>query len=215
MTTTTPASSDPRLKGLYGITDSTLMPDTSAMLQQVEAALLGGCKIIQYRDKSADQQARLQQASKLLELCHQHDALLLINDDIQLALAINADGVHLGQGDGNHASARELLGPDAIIGITCHDKLSLARQAIADQADYVAFGAFFPSKTKPNASPAPMNLINDAKQNLSVPVVAIGGITVDNASQLIEAGADMLAVVHSLFSAPDITQRATGFQTLF
>ncbi len=208
-------SRDPRLHGLYGITDSTLMPNLESMLSQVEAALRGGCGIIQYRDKSTDPERRLQQASALLELCHRYNSLLLINDDIALAKAVGADGVHLGQGDGNHADARSELGTDAIIGITCHDSLQLARDACACNADYVAFGAFFVSQTKPDAKPAPMHLLHDAKQNLPVPVVAIGGITVDNAHQIIDAGADMLAVVNSLFSAEDITARAKDFQQLF
>ncbi|WP_261843759.1 thiamine phosphate synthase [Aliamphritea ceti] len=208
-------ASDPRLQGLYGITDSQLMPNLNSMLFQVEAALRGGCGIIQYRDKSTGAKQRQQQAAALLDLCHQYDSLLLINDDIELAQAISADGVHLGQGDGNHADTRNILGPNAIIGITCHDDLQLAEQACSYDADYVAFGAFFASKTKPNAKPAPMHLLHDAKQNLPVPVVAIGGITVDNAHQIINAGADMLAVVHSLFSAEDITARAQSFQQLF
>ncbi len=208
-------ASDPRLQGLYGITDSKLMPDLNSMLYQVEAALRGGCGIIQYRDKSTDTEQRKQQATALLDLCHQYDSLLLINDDIELAQTVSANGVHLGQGDGNHADARNILGPNAIIGITCHDNLQLAKHACASNADYVAFGAFFTSKTKPDAKPAPMHLLHDAKQNLPVPVVAIGGITVDNAHQIIDAGADMLAVVHSLFSAEDITTRAQSFQQLF
>lgn len=212
MNTRSPAS---RLHGLYGITDSKLMPDLESMLSQVEAALQGGCGIIQYRDKSADTELRHRQAAALLALCHRYNGLLLINDDIALAKAVSADGVHLGQGDGNHQSARHELGPDAIIGITCHDSLELAEQACACDADYVAFGAFFASQTKPDAKPAPMHLLHDAKQNLPVPVVAIGGITVDNAHQIIDAGADMLAVVNSLFSAEDITARAESFQQLF
>ena len=146
---------DPRLQGLYGITDSKLMPDLDSMLFQVEAALRGGCRIIQYRDKSSDPQQRIEQSGALLELCHQHQAVLLINDDIELAKQIGADGVHLGQSDGNHAKARELLGPDAIIGITCHDSLQLAEQACQHDADYVAFGAFFASKNQTRGETSP------------------------------------------------------------
>lgn len=203
------------LSGLYGITDSKLMPDDQQMLTQVESALRGGMKILQYRDKSTDSDKRLRQACALKTLCQRYDALLLINDDTDLALACCADGVHLGQSDGSIARARNTLGAHAVIGITCHDSLALARQAISEGADYVAFGAFFPSKTKPDAKPAPHSLLAEARRQLDLPVVAIGGITVDNAHQLIDAGADMVAVIHALFAAEDIPQRARAFQQLF
>ena len=203
------------LHGLYGITDSKLMPDDAQMLAQVEAALQGGMTILQYRDKSGDQAKRLRQANALRALCHRYKALFLINDDSELAKACQADGVHLGQSDGSVPKARQLLGSEAIIGVTCHDSLSLAEQAVAEGADYVAFGAFFPSKTKPDAKPAPHSLLADAGQQLDLPIVAIGGITVDNAHQLIDAGADMVAVIHALFAAEDIPQRARAFQQLF
>ncbi|WP_432697506.1 thiamine phosphate synthase [Marinobacterium sp. YM272] len=202
-------------QGLYGITDSTLMPDDQSLLQYVEKALQGGTRLIQYRDKSDDAGKRLRQAKALAALCRQYQVPLLINDDIQLALTSGADGVHLGQEDGSLADARATLGPEAIIGITCHDRLDLALAADRAGADYVAFGAFFPSKTKPGATPAPLSLLQEARQQLNCPIVAIGGLSVDNASQVISAGADLVAVVHALFAQDDIQARAQAFSGLF
>lgn len=203
------------LRGLYAITDSKLMPDTDSLLFHVEQALRGGARIVQYRDKSTDQAKRHQQALALVDLCNQFDRPLLINDDIELAKAVAAHGVHMGQSDGIVSQAREYLGKDQIIGNTCHDSLSLAQTAVEQQADYVAFGAFFPSSTKPNASPAPLSLLQEARSSLPVPVVAIGGINMDNAGQVIEAGADMVAVIHNLFANDDICAQAGHFQQLF
>ncbi|WP_299202270.1 thiamine phosphate synthase [uncultured Amphritea sp.] len=204
-----------QLQGLYAITDSKLMPDTDSMLFQVEQALRGGAQIIQYRDKSSDHPRRLQQALALVDLCNQFSRPLLINDDTVLAKACCAHGVHLGQSDGNIRQAREYLGVDAIIGNTCHSSLELAQIACEQSADYVAFGAFFPSSTKPDATPAPIGLLNEARSTLPVPVVAIGGINMDNAGQVISAGADMIAVIHSLFASDDICARAGQFDSLF
>jgi len=203
-----------RLHGLYAITDSALMPDTTTLLQSVEAALRGGASIIQYRDKSDDLAQRLTQARLLAALCQRYARPLVINDDISLAEAVGV-GVHLGQKDGNPTSARKRLGPDCIIGVTCHNRLDLALKAQQQGADYVAFGAFFPSATKPDATPAPLSLLQDAKQQLHLPVVAIGGLSVDNAPRVISSGADMVAVIHQLFSAPDITYQAQRFTALF
>ncbi|MDO6563891.1 thiamine phosphate synthase [Amphritea sp. 1_MG-2023] len=203
------------LHGLYAITDSTLMPNTDSLLLQVEQALRGGAHIIQYRDKSNDQTLRLQQAIALVDLCQQYQRPILINDDTQLAKASGADGVHLGQGDGNIEDARAYLGATAIIGNTCHNSLPLAHSAYQQGADYVAFGALFPSSTKPDATLAPMSLIREAKATLPVPVVAIGGINMDNADQVISAGADMIAVIHNLFANDDICAQAGQFNALF
>lgn len=202
------------LYGLYGITDTPLMPGDT-LLNKVEAALKGGTKIIQYRDKTDDHSRREQEARALVQLCQRYDAILLVNDDYELAAKVKAPGVHMGQTDGELAKARALLGKDAIIGITCHDSLALALKAEAEGADYVAFGRFFPSNTKPGAQPAPLNLLTEAKQQLSIPVCTIGGITLENANQLISQKADMIAVVHALFAAEDVTARAQAFQQLF
>ncbi len=206
---------DFQLHGLYGITDSKLMPDTDSMLFQVEQALRGGAQMIQYRDKSSDHARRLQQAQALVDLCNQFHRPLLINDDTELARASAAHGVHLGQSDGNIRQAREYLGSGAIIGNTCHSSLELAQIACEQSADYVAFGAFFASSTKPDATPAPIGLLHEARSTLAVPVVAIGGINMDNATQVISAGADMTAVIHSLFACDDICARAGQFSSLF
>lgn len=204
-----------RLHGLYGLTDAELMPTDSAMLERVEAALRGGMRLLQYRDKSDDAERRLRQARALLDLCRQYDCPLLINDDVELAHTSDADGVHLGQQDGSVAAAREYLGSRALIGQTCHERIELAHSAIRAGADHVAFGAFFPSQTKPGATPAPLSLLQTAREQLDVPVVAIGGISVDNAPQVIEAGADLVAVVHALFAAEDIRQQARRFAQQF
>lgn len=203
------------LSGLYAITDSKLMPDDQQLQAKVKAALEGGATVVQYRDKTTDAKKRLEQASQLVELCHRYNALLIINDDSQLAADCNADGVHLGQSDGNVAEARNLLGDKAVIGVTCHDDLSLAQHAAEQGANYIAFGAFFPSKTKPNARPAPLELLQQAKQQFALPIVAIGGISIDNATQVIEAGADMIAVVHALFGNDDIKLQAEAFAQNF
>lgn len=204
-----------QLRGLYAITDSTLLPDTSTLLNQVEAALRGGAAVVQYRDKTNDRPKRLEQACALAQLCQRYQRPLLINDDIELAQASAADGVHLGQGDGSVTDARNRLGRQAIIGVTCHDQLALAQQARLDGADYVAFGAFFPSATKPDATPAPLTLLQQAAKSLSLPVVAIGGITSDNAQLVIDHGAQMVAVVGDLFGAGDTENRARAYERLF
>lgn len=203
------------LKGLYAITDSTLMPDDDTLLCQVEDAILGGAQIIQYRDKSNDKGKRLRQANALKSLCEHHQRYFIINDDIELAFSCGASGVHLGQSDGSLSDTKSRLSANAIIGVTCHDSLSLAQKAEKQGASYVAFGAFFRSQTKPHAIPAPLTLLQEARQQLLSPIVAIGGITVDNAHQVIAAGADMVAVVHSLFTAPSVTQQAQAFADVF
>lgn len=199
---------------LYAITDSHLLPGDK-LFSAVEAALQAGCKWIQYRDKSNDPKKRIQDAQQLVVLCNQYQAALIINDDVQLAVTVSAHGVHLGQEDGSPRAARKLLGDNAIIGVTCHDSLELAQQALNDGASYIAFGRFFPSHTKPNAKSARFTLISAAKTKFpGIPVVVIGGITLDNAHLLLDAGADKLAVCHELFSASDVKQVAEQFISL-
>jgi thiamine-phosphate pyrophosphorylase len=196
---------------LYAITDSQLMPG-DALFTGVTAALKGGCKLVQYRDKSADIARRIFEATTLLGLCNQYQAELIINDDLSLAKDVGAHGIHLGQDDISPVAARIILGNQAIIGVTCHDSLELARKAIKDSANYIAFGRFFPSSTKPDARPAPVALISDARKEFNnTPIVVIGGITLDNGKQLLDAGADMLAVCHSLFAADDVAAQARKF----
>lgn len=204
------------LRGLYAITDSHLLAD-GRLLPYVEAALQGGARLIQYRDKSEAASRRLREAEALAELCLRHGARLVINDDLDLATRLGV-GVHLGQGDGSLAAARALLGRNAVIGATCHASMDLASQARQEGASYLAFGRFFTSQTKPGAPSASLSLLNDAKTRFRLPLVAIGGVTLDNAPDLIARGADMLAVVHSLFaadSAEDVERRARAFSQLF
>jgi thiamine-phosphate pyrophosphorylase len=203
----------PLLRGLYAITDDSLLRDR--LLAAVEAALLGGCRVVQYRSKHVDSSRQLEEAAILLALCKQYGAQLLINDSVQLALAVGAHGVHLGQDDMPIAQARQQLGKTAVIGITCHDSLILALDAQQAGADYVAFGRFFPSSTKQSAPPADLQVLTQARQTLDIPVVAIGGITLDNAPTVLAAGADMLAVVGDLFNATDITSRTRAYCALF
>jgi thiamine-phosphate pyrophosphorylase len=196
---------------LYAITDSQLLPGDK-LFHAVADALKGGCKLVQYRDKSTDQSRRLFEAKSLVALCNQYQAQLLINDDVELAKNSGAHGIHLGQEDTNPVAARLILGSSAIIGVTCHDSIALAQQAIKDTANYIAFGRFFPSSTKPDARPASVSLISEARAQFGkIPIVVIGGIMLENGKQLLDAGADMLAVCHSLFSADDITEQARKF----
>jgi thiamine-phosphate pyrophosphorylase len=177
-----------KLRGLYAITDSRLLAD-GRLLPYVEAALRGGARLLQYRDKSADESRRLREAEALRELCERHGATLIINDDAELAARLGVS-VHLGQTDGSLAAARALLGRQAIIGATCHGSLQLADQAVAEGADYMAFGRFFQSLTKPGASEASPELLEQARARFAnVPLVAIGGVSLDNAPELIGRGA--------------------------
>ena len=205
---------DNRLRGLYAITDENLLnPDCfSATVEQV---LQGGARIIQYRDKSTDLNKRLRQASALRELCDSYRATLIINDDCKLARDVDADGVHLGRHDGSINQARTLLGAERLIGVSCYDRLSLALDAQQQGADYVAFGAFFRSPTKPDATPADITLLQTARQQLQIPVCAIGGITRDNAAILVQHGADMLAVISDIFADGDSRQAAQAYTDMF
>lgn len=202
------------LRGLYAITpEDCLLPRLSAL---VAAALDGGVRMIQYRNKLAPPPLKRAQAAEMLRLCRAQDALLIINDDLPLALELGADGVHLGRDDhGNDiAAVRAALGPDKILGISCYADLARAEAAAQAGASYVAFGSLYPSKTKPTAPPAPLALLGEARR-FGLPVAAIGGITLDNAPQTVAAGADMLAVIGDLFDAMDISARARAFGKVF
>jgi len=190
-------------------------PDTATLLQQVEQALQGGVRLLQYRNKTAAAPLRREQATRLLALCRKFGAKLIINDDLVLALAIGADGAHLGREDGDLAAARLALGPDKLLGVSCYDDLSRAREAARSGADYVAFGSFFASSTKPGAVRASLDLLLQARAELDLPIAAIGGINVANAPQLIAHGADLLAVITDLFEAPDIGARVAAYDALF
>jgi thiamine-phosphate pyrophosphorylase len=204
-----------KLRGLYAITDSQLL--AGRFLSHVEAALDGGVRLLQYRDKSDDAARRLREAEALKQLCERYDTQLIINDDAELAARLGV-GVHLGQTDGPLTPARALLGRRAIIGSTCHASLELAAQAASEGASYVAFGRFFNSVTKPGAPAANVDLLEQARAQVKLPIAVIGGITLDNAAPLVAHGADLLAVIHGLFgadSAQEVTRRARAFNALF
>lgn len=200
------------IKGLYAITPD--CSDTQELLNKVRFALEGGAGVLQYRNKSADATLRQLQAEALRELTGEFGVPLIINDDARLAATVEADGVHIGAADDTLDMARALLGRDKIIGVSCYNRLSLARQAVAAGADYVAFGAFFPSSIKPDAEVADVELLHQTRI-LGVPRVAIGGIDAANGAALVRAGADALAVISALWYAPDIAQAATDISNLF
>ena len=207
----------PSRQGLYAIT-----PDESdtARLLEMAACVLAGCPVLlQYRNKPACPALRYEQASRLLALCRTAETPLIINDDLDLAVRIAADGVHLGRGDGHTSFARralDALGPGRIVGVSCYGEWGRAVAGAAAGADYVAFGAMFASSTKPEAPHAPLELLTRARRELKpgVAVVAIGGVTLDNAGQLFEAGADLVASVSDVFGAADPGARAAAYQAL-
>ncbi|MEY6432777.1 thiamine phosphate synthase [Thioalkalicoccus limnaeus] len=203
-----------RLFGLYLVTPGTPMApaDLAAI---VERAIRGGARLVQYRDKDADPATRIAKAEALLGLCRARGVPLIVNDDLGLAARIGADGVHLGRDDPDPRLARARLGPDALIGVSCYADLARALDAATAGADYLAFGSFFRSTTKPNALRADPALLRGARKTLGRPLVAIGGITPDNGGPLIAAGADMLAVVSGVFDAPDCEAAARAYTRLF
>ncbi len=202
-----------QITGLYAITPD--LADTGELLRRVRAALTGGARVVQYRNKTATPALQLAQARALQTLCAEHGVPLIINDHLDLALAVGAAGLHLGGDDGDITAARARLGPGKVLGASCYDRIELAQSAIAAGADHIAFGSFFASSVKPGAVRPPLDLITRAKRQFKLPVVAIGGITPQNAPQLIAAGGDAVAVISALFAAPDIEAAAREFQSLF
>jgi len=203
-----------RLSGLYVITDAALVGGAQ-LVPAVKAALQGGARLVQYRDKSQDAARRRQEAEALCRLCHAHNALLIINDDVQLAADCGADGVHLGKDDAGIQAARTRLGPTAVIGVSCYNDLARAHEAKTAGADYLAFGSFYPSTIKPQAPRATLDLLRQARCELQLPLCAIGGITAGNAAPLLAAGADLVAVISDVFAADDIEAAAGRYRTLF
>ncbi len=202
------------MRGLYVITDHTMLT-SEVLLNKVDAAIMGGALVVQYRDKISSPEICEQNAMALKALCHDRGALLIINDDVLLAQRTNADGVHLGCEDTSPDDARSCLGAAKIIGMSCYSSIGNARQAERDGANYVAFGRFFPSKTKPEAALARPGILKKARKSLKIPMVAIGGITAENGAPLVEAGADMLAVVDGVFGQKDILDAARRITALF
>ncbi|WP_250656505.1 thiamine phosphate synthase [Alkalimarinus coralli] len=202
-----------QLRGLYAITDPDLLPGKK-LVSAVEQALQGGASVIQYRDKTASEAELVRLAASLASCCRDYQRPLIINDRIDICKRVSADGVHLGQEDNAIKTARQTLGPDAIIGATCHNSVTLAEQALADGASYIAFGRFFSSLSKQHAPPAELSIFEQAKA-IPLPKVGIGGINLDNAQSVLEHGADMIAVIHALFASHDITTKASAFDKLF
>jgi thiamine-phosphate pyrophosphorylase len=201
------------VSGLYAVTPELI--DSTALVGKVDAALRGGARVIQYRSKSINYSLRRAQAGEIVRLCRNRNAIFIVNDSVELAREVDADGVHLGKDDDAVAAARAVLGPGKLIGVSCYNEMARAREAASQGADYVAFGSFFPSATKPMALRADAELLRIAAREIALPVVAIGGIDEDNASGLIAAGADAVAVVRALFDAVDIEAQARRFSHLF
>lgn len=202
-----------KLKGLYAITDETWTP-APVLLDSVESVLAGGASVVQLRDKRSTTDELLPVAEALAELCHENGALFIINDRIDLAERCDCHGVHIGKDDCDYVEARKIL-KDKIIGVSCYNDLARAMEFQDAGADYVAFGSFFPSPTKPGAVRAEKDLLLRARESLSIPVCAIGGITLDNAESLISRGADMVAVISSLWGCGSIRERAAAFSDKF
>src|SRR3990172_7314147 len=199
---------------LYIITDSDRL-DFSTLCQRTESILEAGVPVLQYGDKEGDEARRRERALAIQDLCSQQDTLFLVNDDVQLARDIGADGVHIGQGDLPYLEARQLLGEQAIIGVSCYNRLDLALDAQSQGADYIAFGAFFSTRTKSQTTPAQPELLRRAKLELVIPIIAIGGITLENGGTLLQTGADLLAVASSVYSSNDPIQAVLKFKQLF
>lgn len=200
-------------RGLYAIADTGLIG--SDLMDRVAQAIQGGASVVQYRSKEPDPLCCSEEARALLALCRCHGVPLIINDDVALAEIVGADGVHIGRNDASLAEARAVLGPRAVIGVSCYNSLERALEAQAAGADYVAFGRFFASLTKPNAVSADLSLLREVRKKISIPIVAIGGVTPENGGVLIEAGADMLAVIHGLFGHPNVIYAANCYTKLF
>ena len=205
---------NPSLRGLYAIADTQFLDDAQ-LAPAVEAAIAGGARVVQYRDKRNQPEVRLSQARRISDLCRRHGVPFLVNDDVALAMETRADGVHLGREDMELRAARALIGDNKLIGVSCYNELERALAAEQDGADYIAFGSFFPSRTKPGAVRATPELLHAARTQLRIPVVAIGGITPENGATLIEAGADMLAVIEGVFAQSDIHAAAHRYAQLF
>jgi thiamine-phosphate pyrophosphorylase len=201
------------VRGLYVITPDE--NDTARLTAMIEAAISGGADVVQYRNKQAVADLRLTQSRAVLDVCRRYQVPLIINDDAELCLAIDADGVHIGANDGHLAEVRAKIGTSKILGASCYDDLALALKAQSLGADYVAFGACFSSATKPNAPVADLSLFKQGERVLSIPKVAIGGIALNNARQAIEAGADAIAVIGALFTSVDISNTAQQFSLMF
>ena len=201
------------IKGLYAITPDSA--DLNTLIQKTQLAIEGGAFMVQYRSKIHDRDVKMQQCAAILRLCREYDVPCIVNDDVEICRVLKADGVHLGEKDDNIAEVRHILGEDAIIGSSCYDQLNRAKQAQKEGASYVAFGAVFPTPTKPNAPRATLELLRKAKSEIQIPIVAIGGITMNNAHDVIETGIDAIAVITNLYESNSIKETAETLSQMF
>jgi thiamine-phosphate pyrophosphorylase len=201
------------IKGLYAITPD--MADLNSLIQKTQLAIEGGAFMVQYRSKIQDCEVKMQQCAAILRLCREYKIPCIVNDDVDMCRVLEADGVHLGEKDDNIVEVRSILGKDAIIGSSCYDQLSRAKLAQKEGASYVAFGAMFETSTKPNAPRATLALLREAKSQIQIPIVAIGGITMNNAHDVIETGIDAIAVINSLYESNSIKETAETFSRMF
>lgn len=201
------------MRGLYLVTPD--WDDTDRLLAATGSALEGGAALVQYRHKTASDPLRAEQAGALLALCRRHGRPLVINDHLDLCLCLDADGVHVGGLDASVAQVRTALGPDRIVGASCYGQFALAEAAQAAGASYVAFGGFYPSRVKVYEVSTSPDIVARAKAALRVPVVVIGGMTVENARPLVERGADMVAAISSVYRAEEPATAAREFAALF
>ena len=201
------------IKGLYAITPD--MADLNTLIQKTQSAIEGGAFMVQYRSKIQDHDVKMQQCAAILRLCREYEIPCIVNDDVDMCRSLEADGVHLGEKDDNIAEVRRILGEDAIIGSSCYDQLERAKQAQKEGASYVAFGAMYPTSTKPNAPRATIGLLREANSQIQIPIVALGGITVNNAHDVIETGVDAIAVINSLYESHSIKETAETLSQMF
>ena len=201
------------IKGLYAITPD--MADLNTLIQKTQLAIEGGAFMVQYRSKIQDRDVKIQQCAAILRLCREYKIPCIVNDDVDMCLVLEADGVHLGEKDDNIAEVRRILGEDANIGSSCYDQLNRAKLAQKEGASYVAFGAMFETSTKPNAPRATLKLLREAKSQIQIPIVAIGGITMNNAHDVIKTGIDAIAVINSLYESNSIKETAETFSHMF
>jgi thiamine-phosphate pyrophosphorylase len=201
------------IRGLYAITPDTADLDT--LIQRTRLAIEGGAFMVQYRSKILNHDVKIQQCAAILLLCREYEVPCIVNDDVEMCRILKADGVHLGEKDDNIAEVRRILGEDAIIGSSCYDQLNRAQKAQKEGASYVAFGAVFETPTKLHAPRATLKLLREAKSQVQIPVIAIGGITMNNAHDVIETGVDAIAVITSLYESNSIKETAETFSRMF
>jgi len=201
-------------RGVYILTPEPA-PTLDELEEKITATIRAGAAVVQYRSKQSNRLKRMEEAGALLSLCHAHGVPFIINDDVELAIQLNADGVHVGKEDATPQSVRRELGPQAIIGVSCYDSVARAVAATKTGADYIALGSFFPSKTKPDASRCTKKVLKDVAARVRLPVVAIGGITPENATGLLTCGADLLAVINGVFATSDVYGATQKYTKLF